>query len=368
MGNQNKASGFASNAFGLFNEATNTGSIAFGSQNKASGGRSVAMGHLSTASGDGGLAIGGWFDADNSDGFENDVDTDNNGMVDASSELTRAGGTHAIAIGAGAWATGEHAIAFGTGSMANVDDGVALGTGSVADRGNTISVGSAGNERQITNVAAATELTDAVNLGQLKSELEANLASAFAYTDTAVATGGTAANAYTDDQIANVKQDMEAGDVATLSAANQHADAGDVATLSAANQHADAGDAATLSAANQRADAGDSATLSAANTYTDSKFAGFNDRFEIVDQRINRLDDRLNRAGALSAAMVGMAASAAAVEGGQTRVGIAAGTYGGKQALSVGVQHRLGSRAALTLGGAFSGSEHSASVGMGIGF
>src|SRR3546814_16396454 len=45
---------------------------------------------------------------------------------------------------------------------------VALGANSLADRANTVSVGSAGAERQITNVAAGTEDTDAVNLAQLQ--------------------------------------------------------------------------------------------------------------------------------------------------------------------------------------------------------
>jgi autotransporter adhesin len=46
---------------------------------------------------------------------------------------------------------------------------VAIGANSVADRANTVSVGAAGAERQITNVAAGTEDTDAVNVSQLKS-------------------------------------------------------------------------------------------------------------------------------------------------------------------------------------------------------
>src|SRR5690606_41157957 len=44
---------------------------------------------------------------------------------------------------------------------------VALGSGSIADRERTVSVGAAGLERQITNVAAGTEDTDAVNVAQL---------------------------------------------------------------------------------------------------------------------------------------------------------------------------------------------------------
>ncbi len=46
---------------------------------------------------------------------------------------------------------------------------VALGQGSIADRVNTVSVGSAGAERQITNVAAGVQGTDAVNVNQLNA-------------------------------------------------------------------------------------------------------------------------------------------------------------------------------------------------------
>jgi autotransporter adhesin len=57
------------------------------------------------------------------------------------------------------------------GSNANVtaDNSVALGQGSVADRANTVSVGSAGNERQITNVAAGTALTMIPDVDQGKT-------------------------------------------------------------------------------------------------------------------------------------------------------------------------------------------------------
>src|SRR5690606_32820414 len=60
------------------------------------------------------------------------------------------------------------ATALGFNAYAASDSSVALGQGSVADRDHTVSVGSAGNERQITNVAAGTEGTDAVNLDQLE--------------------------------------------------------------------------------------------------------------------------------------------------------------------------------------------------------
>src|SRR3546814_20505029 len=40
--------------------------------------------------------------------------------------------------------------------------------GALAERDDAVSVGSAGNERQVTNVAAGTQDTDAVNLEQLQ--------------------------------------------------------------------------------------------------------------------------------------------------------------------------------------------------------
>src|SRR5690606_32313909 len=96
-----------------------------------------------------------------------------------------ASGMGATALGAGAYATADYAAAFGWLSGSDAVNGTALGSGawvqaaannsvalgaqSLADRADTVSVGSVGFERQITNVADATEATDAVNLGQLEA-------------------------------------------------------------------------------------------------------------------------------------------------------------------------------------------------------
>ncbi len=77
-------------------------------------------------------------------------------------------GKDAVAGGAGAIASADHSTAIGTHSKATHTNSVALGYNSVTDRDNSVSVGSVGNERQITNVAAGTQNTDAVNVGQLK--------------------------------------------------------------------------------------------------------------------------------------------------------------------------------------------------------
>ncbi|HWT35566.1 MAG TPA: YadA-like family protein, partial [Paraburkholderia sp.] len=122
-----------------------------------------------------------------------------------------AAGKHGVAMGAGAnasgnqaMATGYHAqssgdssIAMGANSKATADHAVALGDGAVADRANTVSVGSAGNERQIANVAAGTQTTDAVNVGQLNDSIAAAVGDLPA---------GTTAKQYTDQQINMVQQ------------------------------------------------------------------------------------------------------------------------------------------------------------------
>ena len=71
------------------------------------------------------------------------------------------------AIGATATATGKNAVA----------------VGAVADRDNSFSVGAKGSERQVTNVAAGTAPTDAVNVQQLNDNLSAASNQAKGYTD-----------------------------------------------------------------------------------------------------------------------------------------------------------------------------------------
>jgi autotransporter adhesin len=90
---------------------------------------------------------------------------------------------NAVAVGANAAATGVNSTAIGTGSQAANTNSVALGQGSVTDRDNSVSVGSVGNERQITNVAAGTAPTDAVNVGQMNSSVAQGVQQANNYTD-----------------------------------------------------------------------------------------------------------------------------------------------------------------------------------------
>ena len=64
--------------------------------------------------------------------------------------------------------TANNAVAIGNSASVSAEGGVALGAGSVADRANAVSVGSTGANRQIINVKAGVEDTDAVNVSQLK--------------------------------------------------------------------------------------------------------------------------------------------------------------------------------------------------------
>ena len=96
----------------------------------------------------------------------------------------------------------------------------------------------------------------------------------------------------------------------------------------------------------------------------DDRFAAERDwangRFQAVDKRMDRM-------GAMNAAMVNMAVSAAGVHT-THRVGAGVGFQNGRSALSVGYQHALSERATLTVGGSFSGSEASAGFGAGFGW
>jgi len=121
-------------------------------------------------------------------------------------------GTDAVAGGFGAAANGNQSTAIGTRASATGSNSVALGYASSDDgRDNVVSVGSGGAERQITNVAAGTKPTDAVNLGQLNQGLAGTLTQANTYTDSRIA-------ALTYD-INKVRRDGEAGTASALAVA-----------------------------------------------------------------------------------------------------------------------------------------------------
>ena len=81
-----------------------------------------------------------------------------------------AGATGAVALGTGATATGVNGVALGANSIAarTPQTGyAAIGLTALQNSAGEVSVGTVGGERQITNVAAGSAATDAVNVGQL---------------------------------------------------------------------------------------------------------------------------------------------------------------------------------------------------------
>ncbi|MCU1002798.1 hemagglutinin [Stenotrophomonas maltophilia] len=95
-------------------------------------------------------------------------------LVNLNTQITdiRNGGTKYLRVnstGTEALASGADSIAVGTNARATAANSIAVGAGSLADRDNTVSIGAAGAERQVTNLAAGTAATDAVNVGQLQA-------------------------------------------------------------------------------------------------------------------------------------------------------------------------------------------------------
>lgn len=192
------AKGNLSLAMGVNSSASGQNSLAIGYGNEATGTKSVAVGNSSNASGNYSVAMGLGAQA---------------GTKNTDVESTGHGGAVAVGYGAGAAETGSAAYgysakanavessAFGTSAQANKEGSIALGAHSVANRekgftgylapdmtnpenaakaetwvstSGAVSLGgtdAAGTtiSRQITNLAAGSEDSDAVNVAQLKA-------------------------------------------------------------------------------------------------------------------------------------------------------------------------------------------------------
>ena len=175
------ASGTQSMALGIFANASGQGSIAEGAGSGAAGTNAVAIGGDAVATGADASAFGfasNAFGAQSTSLSYSSAWTNNStalgygalagtGPSDPTSGQT--------AVGAYAEAVGTQSVALGANSSAAGAGSIALGAGSVANRANSVSVGdvSTGLTRQITNVAAGTMPTDAVDLAQLQAETAA---------------------------------------------------------------------------------------------------------------------------------------------------------------------------------------------------
>ena len=141
------------NSSGAAANASGVNAIAVGTNAQATQAGAIAVGLNASSTGVNAIAIGTGASA--------------TGSVAVGTAASAANG--GAAFGDGAVATGSHATALGPNSSATAANSVAIGSGSTNTVANTVSFGSAGNERRLTNVAAGTSTTDAVNVGQLQS-------------------------------------------------------------------------------------------------------------------------------------------------------------------------------------------------------
>ncbi|MEG1710168.1 MAG: hypothetical protein RR285_15880, partial [Acinetobacter sp.] len=107
--------------------ATGQGAIAIGAATNTSGGQSIGL------------------------GVNNNITGQNSGAIGSNNNVS-----------------GNNSYVLGNNVTTAANNSVVLGHGSTSNRDNTVSVGAAGAERQITNVAAGTQDTDAVNVMQMR--------------------------------------------------------------------------------------------------------------------------------------------------------------------------------------------------------
>ncbi|UKK84096.1 YadA-like family protein [Sphingopyxis sp. BSN-002] len=180
MGDSARASAEDALAFGSNAQSSGIGSIAVGLGSQVSGDQSIAIGVGHDVSGDRSGAFGDPTTITGNDSYA--IGNDN--VIDADQAFVL-GNNVTIAAGT------DRAVSLGHNSNVTVADGVALGAGSIADTVvgtasatingttynfagavplSTVSVGSVGNERTITNLAAgrvSATSTDAINGSQL---------------------------------------------------------------------------------------------------------------------------------------------------------------------------------------------------------
>lgn len=414
--------GYRSVSLGNASISEGAGSLALGFQARTWGEGSIALGYLAQTGGERPLQSLDPPSCTEPDDPDCDVGIDPFDFPGPEQPL------RAIALGEGAQAFGNGSMALGHNSLTMSENSVALGAGSMTDRDNTISVGAskswmrrdgstvAAFTRQIVNVAAGTEATDAVAVSQLGHFADAlgggsavyygvlgaptytiqggqyyDVGSALAAVDTRLSGLQDAIDgvqvpppAPDPDPEPPVQQppatdsgvvyDGDSKSTLTLGGANgtqiRNVANGVAANDAATKGQMDAADAATLASANQYTDVTATRTLSSANSYTDQRFQTLSDQFtdftNEIENRLSRHDERLDKVGAMSSAMMSMAINAANTHSPRGRVAVGAGWQNGESALSVGYAKPIGNRASFSIGGAFTDDESSAGIGFGL--
>ncbi len=198
IGYQASASGARSVAMGFgAHTNANANSVALGSNSSADGAEALALGAAAHAA-QAGIAAGSTAVAVATDS----IAVGRNARAGAANGGgTIGGGSIAIGADSSTWYQGN--VAIGQGASTKQTSTVALGMDSIADRTNTVSVGRAevrddkgevttsAIKRQVVNVAAGTQATDATNVEQLTASVNALGGGAKLDTTTGAVTGPT---------------------------------------------------------------------------------------------------------------------------------------------------------------------------------
>ncbi len=341
--------------------------------------------------------------------YGSDARAQGNGST-ALGAYTWAHGTNSVAIGRGAYVQQPAADGFALGARARVsaenglaigastqvwEDGynsVAIGYGSVATQPMEVSVGGQGLRRRIVHVMPGAAPDDVVTVRQL------NRLAGLLGADEVDAAGQLPGRHYT---VLGVRHDSVAGALSHLDEGLRGTQQALESATSTLNQRMDGMQEPAPDGTDARAREGDAAEVAStaptqtahtprvtpaaasndlpvdaravdaavdrANAYTDQAVVGVEHR---LNERMERLDRRLNRMAAMGGAQAAMAMNTAGLPT-WNRLGAGVGHADGESALAVGYQRVLDRRAATTfsLNGAFStGGERTLAMGFGVGW
>ncbi|MFC0695682.1 ESPR-type extended signal peptide-containing protein, partial [Paraburkholderia humisilvae] len=190
LGGDAQATSTYTTALGGHSLASADGSTALGAHASALGSKSVAIGYDSVATRANTVSVGrqgGERQIVNVAAGSAGTDAVNVNQLNAAIASMGGGGVtppppppdttdlkffHANSTLADSTAGGKESVAIGGNATALAYNSAAIGSNSRADRANSVSIGSPGLERQLTNLAAGTTDTDAVNLRQLNTTVQ----------------------------------------------------------------------------------------------------------------------------------------------------------------------------------------------------
>ncbi|HEY0503041.1 MAG TPA: hypothetical protein VGD42_06045 [Lysobacter sp.] len=165
---------------------TATDAVAYGSRTTAAGVNSTVLGNQVTATGDASIAIQG----NSSSNVATDAASTNGIAIGTMSAVATSasgvamgeaakvtGAAKGVALGANASVTAANSVALGASSTTTADltqpgynPGASTLSGTASAANGEVSIGSSTKERRLTNLAAGSAATDAVNVSQLQSE------------------------------------------------------------------------------------------------------------------------------------------------------------------------------------------------------